>query len=118
MFRIVTGIPIHYFIITGYVIVVIQTFFAPRMIIPLAYDSGGVATSTVTVPLVTALGLGLAERVPGRSALIDGFGLVAFACLFPIIAVLTYGQLAALRNRRSKTASKRQDTQREEDNAL
>ncbi|MDH3988353.1 MAG: DUF1538 domain-containing protein, partial [Gammaproteobacteria bacterium] len=73
------------------------------------FDSGGVSTSTVTVPLVTALGLGLAERVPGRSALIDGFGLVAFACLFPIIAVLTYGQLSALRDRRSKSASRKQE---------
>jgi len=78
-YRIVTGYPIHYFIITGYIVVVIQTFFAPKMIVPLAYDSGGVTTSTVTVPLVAALGLGLAESVPGRNVLIDGFGLIAFA---------------------------------------
>ncbi|MEH6576613.1 MAG: DUF1538 domain-containing protein [Amphritea sp.] len=91
--RIVTGYPIHWFIITGYVLVVIQTFFAPKMIVPLAYDSGGVTTSTVTVPLVAALGLGLATTVPGRSALIDGFGLIAFASLFPMITVMGYAQL-------------------------
>ncbi|MCP4407680.1 MAG: DUF1538 domain-containing protein [Gammaproteobacteria bacterium] len=92
-YRIVTGTPIHYYIIVGYIIVVIQTFFAPRMIIPLAYDSGGVTTSTVTVPLVAALGLGLAGTVPGRSVLIDGFGLIAFASLFPIISVMGYAQI-------------------------
>ena len=101
VFRIVSGIPIHYFIITGYVVVVVQTAFAPRMIIPLAYDSGGVTTSTVTVPLVAALGLGMAENVPGRSVLIDGFGLIAFASLFPIIAVMAYAQLAEWRAKRS-----------------
>ena len=76
-----------------------------KLIIPLAYDSGGVTTSTVTVPLVAALGLGLAEAVPGRSQLLDGFGLVASACLFPIIAVLAYAQISLLwshlRSRRS-----------------
>lgn len=96
-YRIITGLPLHYFIISGYLVVVIQTFFAPRMIVPLAYDSGGVTTSTVTVPLVTALGLGLAESVPGRNALIDGFGLIAFASLFPMITVMAYAQLAAFR---------------------
>jgi len=96
--RIITGTPLNYFIITGYLIVVIQTFFAPRMIVPLAYDSGGVTTSTVTVPMVTALGLGLAESVPGRNALIDGFGLIAFASLFPMITVMAYAQLAAYRS--------------------
>jgi hypothetical protein len=98
-FRIVTGLPIHYFIAAGYLVVILQTPVAPRLIVPLAYDSGGVTTSTVTVPLITALGLGLAEAVPGRSVLLDGFGLVAFASLFPIISVLAYGQLAALRER-------------------
>ena len=93
-FRIVTGTPLHYYIITGYVFVLIQTWFAPRTIIALAYDSGGVTTSTVTVPLVAALGLGLASTVPGRSPLLDGFGLIAFASLFPIITVLGYAQLA------------------------
>lgn len=92
-FRIVTGTPVHYFIIVGYVLVVLQTLRAPKAIIPLAYDSGGVTTSTVTVPLVTALGLGLAESVPGRDPMIDGFGLIAFASLFPIASVLAYAQL-------------------------
>lgn len=96
VFRIVTGTPLHYYIIVGYIIVIIQTFFAPRMIIPLAYDSGGVTTSTVTVPLVVALGMGLATTVPGRSALIDGFGLIAFASLFPIITVMSYAQLSIM----------------------
>jgi len=93
-FRIVTGTPLHYYIIAGYVVVLIQTIYAPRNIIALAYDSGGVTTSTVTVPLVTALGLGLATNVPGRSVLIDGFGLIAFASLFPIMAVMAYAQIS------------------------
>jgi hypothetical protein len=93
-YRIVTGLPIHWFIIAGYITVMIQTIFAPKLIIPLAYDSGGVTTSTVTVPLVAALGLGLASKVPGRSELIDGFGLIAFASLFPIISVLAYAQIS------------------------
>ena len=101
-YRIVTGVPIHYFIITGYVFVVIQTFFAPKMIVPLAYDSGGVTTSTVTVPLVAALGLGLAETVPGRSPLLDGFGLIAFASLFPMITVMGYAQIAAYKQKRAR----------------
>lgn len=92
-FRIVTGTPLYLYIMVGYVVVIIQTVFAPRMIIPLAYDSGGVTTSTVTVPLVAALGLGLASSVPGRSIVMDGFGLIAFASLFPIISVLGYAQL-------------------------
>jgi len=101
--RIVTGYPIQWFIIAGYVLVVIQTWFAPRMIVPLAYDSGGVTTSTVTVPLVAALGLGLAETVPGRSPLIDGFGLIAFASLFPMMTVMGYAQLAQWRARRQRS---------------
>ena len=105
VFRIVTGIPIHYFIITGYVVVVVQTFFAPRMIVALAYDSGGVTTSTVTVPLVAALGLGMAENVPGRSAMIDGFGLIAFASLFPMMTVMAYAQLAEWRAGRGRKGS-------------
>ncbi len=103
-FRIVTGTPLHYFIIAGYIIVIIQTAFAPKTIIALAYDSGGVTTSTVTVPLVAALGLGLAATVPGRSALLDGFGLIAFTCLFPIITVMGYAQITEWRQ---KVASKR-----------
>lgn len=100
-YRIVSGTELYIFIIVGYVIVIIQTFFAPKMIIGLAYDSGGVTTSTVTVPLVTALGLGLASTVPGRNPLLDGFGLIAFASLFPIIAVLGYAQIADWNSRRS-----------------
>ena len=101
-FRIVTGTPLHYYIIVGYIVVIIQTYFAPKMIVALAYDSGGVTTSTVTVPLVTALGLGLASTIPGRSALLDGFGLIAFASLFPIISVMAYAQLSQWRNRKSR----------------
>lgn len=101
-FRIITGTPLHYYIITGYVIVIIQTAFAPRMIVPLAYDSGGVTTSTVTVPLVAALGLGLASTVPGRSPMLDGFGLIAFASLFPIMTVMGYAQLSEWRVRRAR----------------
>lgn len=96
-YRIVVGDPIHWYIIAGYIVVVIQTSFAPKMIIPLAYDSGGVTTSTVTVPLVAALGLGLSETVPGRNPLIDGFGLIAFASLFPVISVMAYAQLSEIR---------------------
>jgi len=100
-FRIVTGTPLHYYIITGYIIVILQTTVSPKSIIALAYDSGGVTTSTVTVPIVAALGLGLASTVPGRSALIDGFGLIAFASLFPIMSVMGYAQLSHWRTKRS-----------------
>ncbi len=104
-FRIATGTPLHWYILAGYLIVAVQTLFAPKMIIPLAYDTGGVTTSTVTVPLVAALGLGLASTIPGRSAVLDGFGLIAFASLLPIITVLGYGQLAqwATSRRRGKS---------------
>jgi hypothetical protein len=91
-FRIVSGTPIYIYILAGYIIVVVQTIFAPRKIIPLAYDSGGVTTSTVTVPLVAALGIGLSSTVPGRNPALDGFGLIAFASLFPIITVMGYAQ--------------------------
>jgi len=93
-YRIVTGTSLYAYIVAGYVIVMIQTAFAPKVIIGLAYDSGGVTTSTVTVPVVTALGLGLASTVPGRNPLLDGFGLIAFASVFPIITVLGYAQIA------------------------
>lgn len=93
-YRIAVGDSIHYYIIVGYIIVIIMTYFAPRYIIPIAYDSGGVTTSTVTVPLVAALGLGLATNIPGRDPLIDGFGLIAFASLFPMITVMAYGFLS------------------------
>lgn len=100
--RIVTGTPLYIYMIAGYVIVVVQTMMTPKIIVPLAYDSGGVTTSTVTVPLVTALGLGLASTVPGRSALLDGFGLIALASLFPMITVMGYAQISAWRVARKK----------------
>lgn len=99
-YRIVMGYPLYYFIVSGYVIVMLQTIVAPKMIIGLAYDSGGVTTSTVTVPLVAALGLGLASTIPGRSAVLDGFGLIAFASLFPIITVMAYAQISFLWNKK------------------
>lgn len=105
VYRIVTGTPLYWYIITGYIFVVIQTFFAPRMIIALAYDSGGVTTSTVTVPLVAALGLGLSSTVPGRSPVLDGFGLIAFASLFPIISVMVYAQISEWIAKRDKLKS-------------
>lgn len=92
-FRIVTGTPLHIYILAGYMVVVLQTFTTPKKMIALAYDSGGVTTSTVTVPLVAALGLGLSEAVPGRNPALDGFGLIAFASLFPIITVMGYAQI-------------------------
>ena len=90
-YRIIQGDSIVYYIMAGYAVVIVMTFFAPRTIIPIAYDSGGVTTSTITVPIVAALGIGLAETIPGRDPLVDGFGLIAFASLFPMIAVLGYG---------------------------
>ena len=89
--RILKGWPIHRLIIGGYVLVTIMTVFAPDEIIGVAYDSGGVTTSTITVPLVTALGVGLATSIKGRNPMIDGFGLIAFASLTPMIFVLVYG---------------------------
>ena len=91
--RIAMGWPIHYFLIGGYLLVSAITRFAPPEIVGIAYDAGGVTTSTVTVPLVTALGVGLATSIRGRNPLIDGFGLIAFACLTPIIFVLIYGMV-------------------------
>jgi len=85
VFRIIEGSPIHYYIVTGYVILMIQTYFAPKFIVPLAYDTGGVTTSTVTVPLLVALGLGLASNVPGSSPLLDGFGVVGMVSLKGIV---------------------------------
>lgn len=99
-YRIVVGDPLHYYILVGYVVVVVQTYFAPKMIVPLAYDSGGVTTSTVTVPIVAALGLGLASTVPGRNPMLDGFGLIAFASLFPMITVMGYAQLSVWKGRK------------------
>jgi len=91
--RILKGWPIQYMIIVGYMLVVIMTWFAPKEIIGIAYDSGGVTTSTITVPLVTALGVGLASSIKGRNPMIDGFGLIAFASLTPMIFVMAYGMI-------------------------
>ena len=106
VYRIVTGNPLHYYIATGYAFLLVQTYFAPKMIVPLAYDSGGVTTSTVTVPLIAALGIGLAANVPGRSPLIDGFGLIAFASLFPMITVMAYAMITEILAARKRTADK------------
>ena len=105
-YRIVSGTPLYMYILAGYLVVVAQTIFAPKNIIPLAYDSGGVTTSTVTVPLVAALGLGLSSTVPGRNPALDGFGLIAFASLFPIITVLGYAQYMHWSVNRSKKSPK------------
>ncbi len=91
--RILKGWPIHLLIIGGYILVTVMTAFAPDEIVGVAYDSGGVATSTITVPLVTALGVGLAASIDGRNPMVDGFGLIAFACLSPMIFVLGYGMV-------------------------
>jgi len=91
--RIIKGWPIHWLIIGGYIGIIIITEFAPREIIGIAYDSGGVTTSTITVPLVTALGVGLASAIKGRNPMIDGFGLIAFASLTPIMFVMVYGMI-------------------------
>ena len=99
--RIVSGLPLYYFIIAGYLVVVLQTMRVGREIVPLAYDSGGVTTSSVTVPLLAALGLGLATTIPGRDPLVDGFGLIAFASLFPIMSVMTYAQIGGWWRRRA-----------------
>jgi hypothetical protein len=93
IWRIIKGWPIYYLIIGGYVLVIVMTLFAPEEIIGIAYDAGGVTTSTITVPLVTALGVGLATVIEGRSPLTDGFGLIAFASLLPMIFVMGYGML-------------------------
>jgi hypothetical protein len=92
--RIIKGWPLQYLIIIGYIIVIIITPFAPKEIIGIAYDSGGVTTSTITVPLVTALGIGLANSIKGRNPMTDGFGLIAFASLTPMIFVMAFGILA------------------------
>ena len=91
--RILKGWPIHWLIVGGYVCIIVITEFAPREIIGIAYDSGGVTTSTITVPLVTALGVGLASSIKGRNPMIDGFGLIAFASLTPIMFVMVYGMV-------------------------
>ena len=115
-FRIVTGTPLPWYIIAAYIIVIVQTFRSRKTIVPLAYDSGGVTTSTVTVPVVAALGLGLASSIPGRSPLIDGFGLIAFASVFPIMSVLGYAIAASWWNRQRDSG--RSDKQSGEEEAL
>ncbi len=100
--RIAAGIPLHWCIAATYAVIIVQTLFAPRAITSVAYDVGGVSTSAVTVPVVTALGLGLAQQVPGRSELVDGFGLLALAAAHPVITVLAYAQINALLERRAQ----------------
>lgn len=100
-FRIVTGTELYFYIISGFTIATLQTLFTPKAILSIAFDSGSVTTTMVTVPLVTALGVGLAQAIPGRNPLSDGFGLLALASLYPIIAVLSYAQIAQWLNKRS-----------------
>tara|TARA_B100000214_G_scaffold331116_1_gene271900 strand:+ start:4515 stop:6008 length:1494 start_codon:yes stop_codon:yes gene_type:complete len=101
--RIISGDSIHHYIIGGYILVIVLTALAPRYIIPLAYDLGGVTTSEVTVPLVTALGIGLASSIEGRNVLIDGFGLIAFASIFPIVTVMSYAIIVEMLAKQRKT---------------
>ena len=107
VYRIVSGDSLGLYIMVGYIIVIGQTVFASKSIVPLAYDSGGVTTSTVTVPVLAALGIGLAVAVPGRSPLLDGFGLIAFASVFPIISVLGYDIVSSWFRRRQKLQSQK-----------
>lgn len=100
--RIVMGLPLQGFILGAYLLVIFQTLRSPKSIIPLAYDSGGVTTSTITVPIIAALGLGLASSIPGRDPLMDGFGMIALACLFPIITVMGYAQIAEWLEKRNR----------------
>ena len=105
--RIVTGFPLPWLIVGAYAVVIVQTLFTPKSIVPLAFDSGGVTTSTITVPIVAALGLGLATSIPGRNPLVDGFGMIALASIFPMITVMGYAQLAdALQRRRRRRETK------------
>jgi hypothetical protein len=101
-FRIVTGAPLYYYLIVCYLIVIVQTLFAQKSMVALAYDSGGVTTSTVTVPIVAALGIGLSSSVEESNPALDGFGLIALVCMFPIITVLGYLQLIELIKKRFK----------------
>jgi hypothetical protein len=103
--RIIAGDSIHYYIMGGYAVVILLTFLAPKYIVALAYDLGGVTTSEVTVPLVTALGIGLATQIEGRNVMIDGFGLIAFASIFPIISVMLYAIAVDMTQRRRGISS-------------
>jgi hypothetical protein len=100
--RIVAGIPLQWCLAATFMIVIVQTFTAPRAIVALAYDTGAVSTTAVTVPVVAALGLTLAGEVPGRSPVVDGFGLISLACLFPAVTVLAYAQVAVLSEKRQQ----------------
>lgn len=100
-YRIISGSPLFLYLAIGYSFLLLQTFFAPKTIIALAYDTGGVTTSCVTVPVLVALGIGLANNVPGRSPILDGFGLIAFASLFPMITVMGYAMLTEWRAKRT-----------------
>jgi len=100
--RVVAGVPLHWCLTAVFVIIAVQTITAPRVILPLAYDTGGVSTTVVTVPVVAALGLGLAELLPARNPLLDGFGMVAMACMVPAIVVLAYAQIAMLFEKRAR----------------
>ena len=102
VFRIFSGDPLWLYIMSGYIVTLILTWYAPKEIVPLAYDSGGVTTSTITVPLVAAFGIGLATNTPGRNPIIDGFGLIAFASVFPMISVLSYSIFVAMINKNKK----------------
>lgn len=108
-YRLIAGDPIHYYVILGYIMVILFTYFAPKYIIPIAYDSGGVTTSTVTVPLVAALGLGLAENLEWCDPLIDGFGLIAFASLFPMLTVMGYGIYADYKVKKNANTPKKEE---------
>jgi len=105
-FRIVSGTSLWVYIVVAYIVVLLQTMRAPKMMVPLAFDSGGVTTSTVTVPLLAALGLGLASTIPGRSPVLDGFGLIAFASVFPIMTVLAYAQFSTWKARQENRGNK------------
>lgn len=113
--RIAADIPLHWLAAAVYIVIIIQTFFAPRSIVPIAYDSGGVSTTAVTVPVITALGLGLAEQLPGREPLRDGFGLIGLACFCSAISVLGYAQLAAWIGKRQARAGSAPPTSPEEE---
>ncbi len=102
VYRIVTGTPLYIYIICGYVLLLIQTYFAPKFIVPLAFDSGGVTTSTVTVPLLAALGIGLSSNIPGKSPILDGFGLIAFASLFPMMTTMAYAMISQYLTKRKQ----------------
>jgi len=109
VFRIITGTPLPFYIVAGYIVVVFQAVRCRKEIVPLAFDSGGVTTSTVTVPVVTALGLGLASTIPGRSPLLDGFGLIAFASLFPIMSVMGYAVVSEWMRQRGRRGAKKEE---------